>query len=744
MAHSSIDLAIEGMTCSACVSRVEKALAEVPGVVRAEVNLATKTARVETSQAPSTESLVAAVEDIGYGATPIAATDLGSGDRRAEARARKARGAALVALAIASPFLIAMAAMPFGRDLMPSPLVQAVLAGLLQFGLGARFYRSAWTALRNRTGTMDLLVALGTSAAYGLSLYLWASSPVHEGHAPHLYFESAAVVIAFILLGKWLEERATSETGSAIRALSTLRASTARVLGPEGETIKPIGEIRLGDQVSVRAGERLPVDGRITTGTASVDESMVTGESLPVAKQPGDGVIAGTINLDGLLVVETTAIGAETMLSKVIRLVENAQASKAPVQRLVDRISAIFVPVVLGIAIGTFVFWWPMSGDVERALINAVSVLVIACPCALGLATPTAILAGTGAAAKAGILVRDAASLERAAAVTAVIFDKTGTLTTGEPVITAVEAVPGERPETVIRLAAALEAGSDHPLAKAMRAEAETGQVRVPPPVADFRTIVGGVEGVVEHRRLVLCNQAALSSLGVDHRALAPQADALSKQGHGMSWLIDRDHGRLLGLVAFADAPRPSSRLAVERLHRHRIGVLMLTGDGRGAAQRIGSQLGITEIIAEVRPDEKSRAVERLKERGFVVAMVGDGVNDAPALAAADVGIAIGTGADVAVETAGITLMRPDPRLVPAAIELSRKTVATIRRGLFWAFAYNVIGIPLAAAGILSPVLAGGAMALSSVSVIANALLLRRWTARLEPIKILESVRGLA
>jgi Cu+-exporting ATPase len=727
MTKAAIDIAIDGMTCAACVARVEKALSAVPGVLSAEVNLATKSARVGTDGTPAPESVAAAVEEIGYGASVIAASDSGAQERRAEAREKRARLSAIAGLVVAAPFLVAMAAVPFGRDLMPAPLAQALLAGILQFGLGARFYAGAWKSLRAGSATMDLLVALGTSAAYGLSLYLWREASLHEGHQPHLYFESAAVVIAFVLLGKWLEERATSETASAIRALGKLRVASGRVVTPAGEVELPIEAIRVGDRVAIRVGDRIPVDGRIVEGAASVDESMVTGESLPVSKTVGDQVIGGTVDLDGRLVVEVTAVGSETMLAKVIRLVEGAQASKAPVQKLVDKVSAVFVPVVATIAVGTLAYWFLAEGDIERALVNAVSVLVIACPCALGLATPTAVLAGTGVAAQAGILVRDAAALERAARTGVVVFDKTGTLTTGRPVVTAVEALPDERPETVIRLAAALEAGSGHPLARAVRAEAEAGLIEDVVPASAFRAVVGGLEGTAEGRRLLFGNTGAMRAAGIATEAMQPSAAALAERGQGMSWLADLDAGRLLGLVAFADAPRPDAKAAVEALERERIGIVMLTGDGRGAALRIGAALGIREIVAEVRPEEKAQAVEDLKSRGFVVAMVGDGVNDAPALAAADVGIAMGGGTDVAVETAGITLMRDDPRLAAAAIDVARRTVATIRRGLFWAFAYNVVGIPLAAAGILSPVFAGAAMALSSVSVVLNALLLRRW-----------------
>lgn len=734
-ADTTIDLAIDGMTCAACVGRVEKALASVPGVTAAEVNLATKSARIHAAGVlPPAERLVGAVEDIGYGAVPMAAaTATAEAGERADARELSAKHHAMVALALVSPFLLAMAGQLLGFDLMPSPPFQFVLATVVQFYLGARFYRSAWKALRSGVATMDLLVALGTTAAYGLSVYLWTAALEHgPEHVPHLYFESSSVVIAFVLLGKWLEERATSETASAIRALAKLRPSTARVLDDGIEVETAIEDVKVGDFVLVRAGERIAIDGRVAEGSASVDESMVTGESLPVAKVPGTPVIGGTVNLDGRLVVETLAVGTETTLAKVIRLVETAQASKAPVQKLVDRVSAVFVPVVLAIAAVTLAGWLVFDGNWEKALVNAVSVLVIACPCALGLATPTAILAGTGMAAKHGILVRDAAALERAATVTIVVFDKTGTLTKGEPTVTSVVTAPGVTAADVARLAAALEAGSDHPLANAIRHEALTLSDAAWPPADGFRAVVGGVEGHVAGRALLLGNSAAVDAAGVDRATLAPAADELAKQGHGASWLVDLDSRRVLGFLAFADQVKPTSASAVAALKRDGIACVMITGDGRGAAQHVASQIGLGDILADVKPDGKAAEVERLRGEGKVIAMVGDGVNDAPALAAADVGIAMGGGTDVAVETAGITLMRGDPRLVAASIDLSRRTVATIRRGLFWAFFYNVVGIPLAAAGVLSPVFAGAAMALSSVSVVLNALLLRGWKPRLD------------
>ncbi len=709
------------MTCASCVTRVEKALLSVPGVNSASVNLATKSARIEGNAGP--ESLIMAVDDIGYGASLILENNQAEETKRSAEREKKARMAALLAFVIVSPFILGMAGMLFGIDLMPPPAAQFSLATLVQFGLGWRFYTSAWKALRNGVATMDLLVALGTSAAYGISLYLWLR-PSMSMSMDHLYFESSSIVIAFVLLGKWLEERATAETASAIAALGRLRPASARKIDNGLETEVPLEAIRVGDRVLVRAGETIPVDGVITDGAASIDESMVTGESLPVTKAKESIVIGGTTNLDGRLIIETRAIGAETMLSRIIRLVANAQASKAPVQALVDRISAIFVPAVLIIAAATGTGWFLSGAGYETSLINAVSVLVIACPCALGLATPTAILAGTGVAAKHGILIRDASALERAAHITLMAFDKTGTLTTGQPVIRAVE---GGDPAMVLAIAAALESGSSHPLARAIRDEAQLRGMAALPTVSGFELISGGIIGMISGERFLFGNAAALLQSGIDLTSMKARADQLNAEGCGLSYLADTDRKRLIGLLAFADPARDTSAAAIQMLKNLGIGSVMVTGDSKGAAERIAGELGIQTVHAEVKPEGKSDIIAALKANGALVGMVGDGVNDAHALAMADLGIAMGSGTDVALETAGIALMRSDPRLAAAAVALARRAVFTIRSGLFWAFAYNVVGIPLAAFGYLSPVFAGAAMALSSVSVVMNALTLKLW-----------------
>ncbi|CAO3409465.1 heavy metal translocating P-type ATPase [Azospirillum largimobile] len=721
------DLSVTGMTCASCAGRVEKALKRLPGVESAAVNLATERAHV-VAFAGSLEAadLAAAVEKAGFGAAPVV-EDGGNAEEEARAdRGRRDLRHVLIASALSLPLLAGMVGDPFGADWMLPGWVQLILASIVQFWLGARFYRAGWNAVRAGAGNMDLLVALGTSAAWGLSLYLMLTA--HGGHEPHLYFEASSVLITFVLLGKWLEARAKGQTAAAIRALMDLRPATARLRRGGVETEVPVERVRVGDHVVVRPGERVPVDGRVVEGSGGVDESMLTGESLPVDKEPGARVTGGSINGDGLLVVETTAVGTETMLAQIVRMVEGAQASKAPIQRLVDRVSAVFVPAVLVVAALTLAGWWIVGGDLEAAIVTAVSVLVIACPCALGLATPTAIMVGTGAAARHGILIKDAEALERAHALTAIAFDKTGTLTEGKPQVTDLIPADGTDGETLLRLAAALQAGSEHPLAHALRERAKAAGMAAEP-VSDFRALPGrGVAGTVAGRRLQLGNARAVEEAGLQPGALAERADDLAASGRTLSWLIEvGETPRLLGLVAFGDTVKDSAVTAVASLKAQGVEPVMVTGDGWGAARSVAAALGIGRVFAEVLPGDKAAVVATLKGEGKSVGMVGDGINDAPALAAADVGIAMATGTDVAMHSAGVTLMRGDPRLVAGAIDVSRRTYSKIRQGLFWAFAYNVIGIPLAASGNLSPVLAGAAMALSSVSVVVNALTLRGW-----------------
>ncbi|ATG18494.1 copper-translocating P-type ATPase [Ralstonia pickettii] len=725
LAHpASLDLEIGGMTCAACAGRVERALRAVPGVTEASVNLATERARVHGAAA--SDALVAAVSAAGYEAR--VASDEAAAPAAAEPDFWDGAGPVWIAAALSLPLVLPMIAGWFGSEWMLPAWVQWLLATPVQFVVGARFYKAGWKAVRAGAGNMDVLVALGTSAAYGLSLWLWWRAG--EDHMPHLYFESAAVVITLVRLGKWLEVRAKRQTTQAIRALQALRPDTARVRTADG-TLRdtPVAQVRVGDVVSVRAGERIPVDAVVLEGASHVDESMLTGESLPVPKREGDRVTAGAIATDGVLLVRTTAIGADTMLSRIIRLVEDAQAAKPPIQQLVDRVSAIFVPAVLVAALLTLAGWFIAGAGWETAIVNAVAVLVIACPCALGLATPSAVMAGTGAGARRGILIADAQALERAQQVDFVVFDKTGTLTVGQPRVTAVEAASGIDADTLLDQLAALQAENTHPLAQATRDYAKE-RGRVVAPAQSPEVLAGrGTRGIVNGASLQLGNARWMDELGLDRRALQARADALEAQGNTVSWLAQRDEGgvQLRGLIAFGDALKPGAKEAVSALQARGVRTALVTGDNAGAARSVAQALGIDEVAAQVLPQDKAARVTAWQKGGHVVAMVGDGINDAPALAAADVGIAMATGTDVAMQAAGITLMRGEPRLVSDALDLSRRTVAKIRQNLFWAFIYNVVGIPLAAFGLLSPTFAGAAMAFSSVSVVTNALMLRRW-----------------
>ncbi len=732
--EQSLRLKIGDMTCASCVSRVEKALKQVPGVLSAEVNLATETAEVKLSGGAATlPQLVAAVEKAGYRAWAL--QDSGTGSADGAGRAPKSGPdwwPVALAAALAAPLALPMLAGLFGKHWMLNGWLQWLLATPVQFWLGARFYRAGWKALRAGAGNMDLLVALGTSAAYGLSVYQLLMHG--EGGMAHLYFEASAVVITLVLLGKWMEARAKRQTTEAIRALNALRPETARRRRDGKDEEVAVSEIVLGDLVVVRPGERIAVDGEITEGATEVDESLITGESLPVNKHEGDRVTGGAVNAEGLIVVRTTAVGAESTLARIVRMVESAQAKKAPIQRLVDQVSAVFVPVVIGIAFITLLGWGLATGNWEVAILNAVAVLVIACPCALGLATPTAIMVGTGAAARHGILIKDAEALEVAHKVRMVAFDKTGTLTEGKPELVELLALePGaDARRALLAWSAAIQAGSEHPLAKAVTALALKEQLSVPA-ASQVRAVAGrGMSALVDGRELRLGSPRFMQELGVDPGALSARAAELEGGGRTVSWLADvTGPPQLLGLLAFGDTLKPSAAPAVAQLHALGIKTALLTGDNRGSAEAVAKQLGIDLVHCQVLPEDKAAIVgqlkEQVKEGGGRVAMVGDGINDAPALAAADVGIAMSTGTDVAMHAAGITLMRGNPALVADAIDISRRTYAKIRQNLFWAFFYNVVGIPLAAFGLLSPVIAGAAMALSSVSVVSNALLLRRW-----------------
>ena len=732
LAEQTRDLQIDGMSCASCVGRVEKALRQVPGVLDASVNLATNSARLRRLAGSAADAaLQAVVRQAGY------SVRLREDGLPAPAAVNRDPGwKVALAAALSAPLVLPMAGDLLGRHWMLPALWQWLLATPVLVWLGARFFIAGWKALRAGAGNMDLLVATGTAAAYGLSLALWARKP--DG-MPHLYFESAAVVITLVLFGKWLEARAKRRTLVALDGLRALRPDTARLRRDGQEVQVALAEVQPGDEVLVRPGERLPTDGVVIEGRSHLDESLLTGEALPVARQPGDRVTGGAINGEGLLLVRTTAVGAASMLSQIVQMVESAQARKAPIQQTVDRVAAVFVPAVFGAALLTLAGWLLAGSAWPEALIHAVSVLVIACPCALGLATPATLMVGTGLAARRGSLVRDVQALELMRSVAVVAFDKTGTLTEGKPQLveaTAAATLAGGRAE-LLRLAAALQAASEHPLARAVVQAAQAEGLT--PPAADTPQAEAGrgIAGRVQGRALKLGSSIWMAELGVVDPALAAQAAASAAQGRSVSWLADLSPGappRALGLLAFGDHAKPGAALAVAGLRQAGLRVVLVSGDNRGAADALARAVGITEVRAEVLPADKARVIQALREglrAGQRVAMVGDGVNDAPALAAADVGLAMthadGGGTDVAMQTAGLTLLRGDPLLVLEALQLSRAITRRIRQNLFWAFAYNLVGIPLAAFGLLSPVVAGAAMALSSVSVIGNALLLGRF-----------------
>ncbi len=741
---AQIDLGIGGMTCASCVFRVEKALKKQPGVLDATVNLATESARVRFTGSDAPEALARikrAVRDAGYEPRSMQAMD--------EAADRRWMGVSLdflpvlIGMVLSAPLVLPMVGDLFGKHWMLSAWIQFVLATPVQFVLGARFYRAGWHALKARTGNMELLVSIGTTAAWALSTWLWWRS--EPGEMLHLYFEASAVVVTLVLLGKWLEARAKRQTTSAIRALQSLRPERAHLL-PDGVrrteiTDVAVDELLPGDVVRVLPGERFAADGTVVQGSTQADESMLTGEAMPVPKEVGDGVTGGSLNGEGAVEVKVRAIGAASVLAQIIAMVQDAQAGKAPVQRMVDQVAAVFVPVVLAIALATLLGWLWTGAPMEDALIHAVAVLVIACPCALGLATPAAIMAGTGVAAKHGILIKDAQALEIAHKVDTVAFDKTGTLTEGHPRLLVIETAAGVDELAVLESAAALQAQSSHPLARAVvEAAMARALVVLPDAATNVQAVSGrGSQGMVQGRLLALGSLRWMDELQVDLGPLAARAQVLQQQGSTVSALVSQTAGATgwtpMALLAFGDEPKAGAAAAIAELRAAGMRLFMVSGDNQGAAMAMATRLGLRaaegEVIAEVLPGDKAAVVRRLKEGGHVVAMVGDGVNDAPALAAADVGMAMshsqGGSSDVAMHAAGITLMRGDPLMVAAALDISRRTVSKIRQNLFWAFAYNVAGIPLAALGFLSPVVAGAAMALSSVSVVSNALLLKRW-----------------
>jgi len=724
------------MTCASCVARVERALKKVPGVQEATVNLATESARVLISPGEEVQArLRRAVRDAGY--EPRAADATLSTEPASPWAGFAPVGFGLL---LSLPLMLPMVGELFGRHWMLPAWLQFALATPVQFVLGWHFYRAGWHALKALSGNMDLLVSIGTSAGWALSMWLWLTSA--PGAVVHLYFEGSAWVVTLVMLGKWLEARAKRQTTSAIRALHALRPDVAHLIGPDGEVDVPVGELLVGDRLVIKPGERIPVDGVLLEGRTQVDESMLTGEPLPVDKCPSAdlgtaaqaALTGGSINGDGRVVMLVRAIGSETVLARIIRLVEDAQAAKAPIQRLVDQVSAVFVPAVLIISLITLLGWWLSGHSFEQALLNTVAVLVIACPCALGLATPVAIMAGTGVAAQHGILIKNAQALELAHQVDIVAFDKTGTLTLGQPRLASLLSLQGMTENELFGIAAGLQSGSEHPLSRAVVRLAQERGLNFQSP-DNVRSVPGrGSEGEIGSRHFLIGSLRWMKELDIDTSAVESKADPLQEQGATVSVMAERTSQGLIlcALLAFFDEPKPGAKEALAALRAQGIKTVMISGDNRGSAETMARRLGLRpeqgEVMSEVLPGEKAKRVAALKTGGHVVAMVGDGVNDAPALATADVGMAMGNGTDVAMHAADITLMRGDPLLVAAALDISNRTVAKIRQNLFWAFAYNVAGIPLAAFGFLNPVVAGAAMAMSSISVMSNALLLKRWT----------------
>ncbi len=728
VAHEKFSFPVEGMTCSACAGRIEKALRAVPGVIEANINLALERADVTgISGVVQLDMLADAVDRAGYTAVIVSASEeqarIEEAHRaREQAQLRREKYFLIASVILALPLASQMAAMAGFGNFHLAPWVEWALATPVQFIIGARFYKGAYKSLRAGAGNMDVLVVMGTSAAYFYSVYLLLTLDHAHGQ---LYFEASAVLITLILAGKFMEAKAKRGTTAAIRQLMDLRPQVARVRRSDGSEIElPIAEVKASDVVIVKPGENIPVDGEVLSGRSEIDEALITGESLPVEKTQGDTVTGGSINGTGLLEIKATKVGEDSTLSKIIRLVENAQAGKAPVQRLVDRISEIFVPIVVVIAAVTFGVQYGVSDSFGTALIASVSVLVIACPCALGLATPTAIMTGTGAAARSGILIKDVASLESAHRLNAVIFDKTGTLTEGKPKIIATHVVRGSD-DDLLTVAGSVQQGSEHPLARAILDEVKERSLTLSP-VENFQSHTGtGVSGTVDGREIFIGNEELLINHGIDASAAMEIAQQWQNEAKTVIWIADRQG--VIGIISIADPLRSNARPAIQALEKMNIKTLMLSGDAPKVAEAIGRQAGVDDARGGVKPDGKSAVVKELSDAGYLVGMIGDGINDAPALAAADVGIAMGTGTDIAMETAGITLMRPDPRLVAASISASRATFSKIKQNLFWAFIYNIIGIPLAAMDMPTPTIAGAAMALSSVSVVSNSLLLRRW-----------------
>ncbi|UZJ79909.1 heavy metal translocating P-type ATPase [Fictibacillus sp. KU28468] len=732
IAGDKVEFNISGMTCSACAARIEKGLKKQNGILDANVNLALETATVSYQPSEiSVSEMIKKVEDLGYGAS-LKETD---GNKAADLREKEIQnqtGKFLFSLILSLPLLWAMAShfsftsFIYLPDMFMNPWVQLALATPVQLIVGKQFYTGAYKALKNKSANMDVLVALGTSAAYFYSLYLTIQAAANGNNMPELYFETSAVLITLILLGKLFEARAKGRSSEAIKKLMGLQAKTALVIRNGEELELPLEEVVAGDVVSVKPGEKIPVDGEVVGGYSAVDESMLTGESVPVDKASGDTVIGATINRNGFLKIKATKVGRDTVLSQIIKVVEEAQGSKAPIQRLADRISGIFVPIVVGLAVVTFLIWffWLVPGDFSGALEKLIAVLVIACPCALGLATPTSIMAGSGRSAEFGILFKGGEHLENTHLIDTIILDKTGTVTNGRPVLTDILPASGLSEQELLVLAGSAEKNSEHPLAQAI-VEGMTERDLMPLSSSRFEAIPGhGIQAVVDGKRVLIGTRKLLNDHDIPLQAILGKMEELEEQGKTV--MLAAIDGEYSGMVAVADTIKETSKEAISRLNAMNIDVWMITGDNTRTAKAIANQAGIEQVIAEVLPEGKAEEVKKLQQKGRKTAMVGDGINDAPALAAADIGMAIGTGTDIAMEAADITLIRGDLNSIADAIFMSKRTIRNIKQNLFWAFAYNALGIPIAASGFLAPWLAGAAMAFSSVSVVLNALRLQK------------------
>lgn len=716
MKEASVNLTIQGMSCASCVGRIERTLKKDPHVIEASVNLATEKARVVFDSAVlTTKDIINLISKSGYEASVVEVLRPNQTFSTTQLK-YKVIGSFILTLPLLIPMILGIEV---------NAWTQAFLATLVQFIFGGSFYVSAWKALRARSGNMELLVAIGTSAAYFLSLYLLFFRPIN-----HLYFESSAVIISFVLLGKYLEAKARRRTTEALRALENLKPTLARIQTSQGEKEVSIDSINIDDVVVIRPGERIPVDGEIIEGLSQADESLITGESLPVEKIIGDKIVGGSVNGEGLLKVKVSATGSETILARIIRMVEEAQGNKAPIQRLVDKISSFFVPMVLTISAATFILTTYFTGNYETAIFHSVAVLVIACPCALGLATPTAIMVGTGLAAKNGILIKDAEALEIAQNIDLVAFDKTGTLTEGKPSVAEIYPLDDHTHSTLLALMASLQSGSEHPLAQAVLREMDERKLIVKP-ASEIRAIPGkGVEGKVDGEIYVLGSKKILPDSITLTAETSAHIQYRQENGETVSYLVKKATQEVMGVISFRDQAKSTSQEAIGLLKSLGIKTVLLTGDNHGSGHHMAKELDLDEYHAELLPENKHELIEKFKQK-HVVAMVGDGINDAPALAAAHVGIAMATGTDVAMHSSAITLMRGNPLLIYDSIHISKKTYSKIKQNLFWAFVFNVIGIPLAAMGFLSPMIAGAAMAMSSVCVVVNTLFLKGWKSKL-------------